>query len=1292
MVVLSEIPEGSSSSHVPPSSTHGHSSSTDDHRYDVFLSFRGVDTRHSFTDHLHKALIDANINTFLDDEEIETGEDLKPELETAIKASQASIIVLSKNYAFSTWCLDELVLILEQRMTSNHIVIPIFYHVEPTHVRKQQSSFGDAMAKHKQTMEEETNVNKRSQWAQKMDRWNKALIEVANLKGNDANGRLETEFIEEVVKDIHRRLHIHLRSIGPQLIGMENHINFVTSWLKDASSHTTDILTIYGIGGIGKTSLAKHVYGLYSHEFHTSSYIEDITRKCNGKFNGLLDLQEQLCNDISKSSSIKVHDVSVYTAKIENALARKRVFLVLDDISTLVQLDALLGSKGFLPGSKVIITTKDSWLTESCSLFKTNIKPKHERHLLRGLDYFASLQLLCSHAFMCNQPKVGYEEVSDKLVMYCKGHPLALEVLGKSLHNRDVSYWEGCIKGLKKEISSPINNVLKMSFESLPSKNDKELFKHIACFFVGTDRDFTETILEACDINTRSGITNLIDRCLLNIGFNNELRMHQLVQEMGRFEVRQESLDKPWKRSRLWCHKESFRVLKQKKGKGNLVGLSLDMRMLEKEKLCASFELKTDAFNNMDKLRLLQLNYVHMNGSYENFPKEISWLCMHGYPLQSLPLNLPIQNLVALDLSYSNIKSFVGCYSNPQRFNVDAVSKNLLFFICLYWLFYFLFADGLLRKQFPNPMLGDANHPTSPLSHLYGIGLMLLLLYSNPQRLETWKKLDGSCLKEKRLLGSLKILNLSFCKQLHSLGEFDQLPALERLIVRNCIGLVEVCESIEQCVDLIFIDLSYCKKLERLPRNIGMLKNVKTMLLDGCSLGESQIQIRDTDSLELGKANNIDINTRTSSPAFVGAIPSDLKLFASSLPSSLVSLSLANSNLSTKSFPMDWSCLSMLKELYLDGNPINSMPSCVRTLPRLEILSMENCKKLKSVEHPPCTLSRLLFSVNGDLQGKVVFDPEMSPLELSPRRVASAAFSYEFEGIIKIQPMVCVEEKVLRSLGWSNLDFLNERHLGANSQEFGTQTMYYEFGIFSTKYEGEEMPSWFRHRSVGPSISFTIPSSSSSSPYNLLTRLNFCFSADTLKPPDDCFPVPYGQFPLWPMMTISNITKNRMWIYERYTDRYCVGGKCWVVLSHWMFGMNEMEAGDHVTITVTLPYNEFVKECGVSFVYDNGEEEDVLGYYKSWNHIIGGDLSPFQTTTGQYILNHLRFFVSGIYLFPYHHKFVPDGPDFQAQKELWFRALSPRKPGINGGAHEAYFLTPKPFLSSHEQQLYTTKY
>ncbi|KAI3510916.1 hypothetical protein L1887_18055 [Cichorium endivia] len=111
---------------------------------------------------------------------------------------------------------------------------------------------------------------------------------------------------------------------------------------------------------------------------------------------------------------------------------------------------------------------------------------------------------------------------------------------------------------------------------------------------------------------------------------------------------------------------KDIHLLNQKKGRRNLLGLALDMRRLEKEKLCASFELKTDVLSNMDSLMLLQLNHVQTNGSYENFPEDLRWLCMHGFPLKSIPSELPMENLVALDMSYSNIESF-GIYSNPQR-------------------------------------------------------------------------------------------------------------------------------------------------------------------------------------------------------------------------------------------------------------------------------------------------------------------------------------------------------------------------------------------------------------------------------------------------------------------------------------------------------------------------------------------------------------------------------------------------------------------------------------------------
>ncbi|GKB89146.1 Toll/interleukin-1 receptor-like protein [Tanacetum coccineum] len=139
--------------------------------FDVFLSFRGQDTRHSFSDHLYDALNRAGISTFRDDEEINKDDELKPEIERAIKESRSSIVVLSKNYATSSWCLDKLHLILDQRRNCNHFTLPVFYHVDPLDVRKQTNTFA-------------IEVQDSSWWTDdNVHRWKAALTEVANLSG-----------------------------------------------------------------------------------------------------------------------------------------------------------------------------------------------------------------------------------------------------------------------------------------------------------------------------------------------------------------------------------------------------------------------------------------------------------------------------------------------------------------------------------------------------------------------------------------------------------------------------------------------------------------------------------------------------------------------------------------------------------------------------------------------------------------------------------------------------------------------------------------------------------------------------------------------------------------------------------------------------------------------------------------------------------------------------------------------------------------------------------------------------
>ena len=149
------------------------SSSLPKWEYDVFLSFRGEDTRNNFTNDLYVALNQKGIWTFRDDERLERGKPISPELLNAIEKSKFAIIVLSRNYASSSWCLDELVKIVECMEKTRLTVLPVFYGVDPSDVRKQIGSFAEAFAKH-----EELIKNK-----EKLQSWRVALTQVANLSG-----------------------------------------------------------------------------------------------------------------------------------------------------------------------------------------------------------------------------------------------------------------------------------------------------------------------------------------------------------------------------------------------------------------------------------------------------------------------------------------------------------------------------------------------------------------------------------------------------------------------------------------------------------------------------------------------------------------------------------------------------------------------------------------------------------------------------------------------------------------------------------------------------------------------------------------------------------------------------------------------------------------------------------------------------------------------------------------------------------------------------------------------------
>lgn len=148
--------------------------------WDVFLSFRGLDTRLNFISHLYKRLDDRGIRTFKDEPELVIGEVIERALNQAIQESMIYVVVFSENYASSTWCLDELVEIYNNYKTKKRLVIGVYFKIEPLVVRWQTGSFVEPFQKY------ETRFADRKE---KVDKWRRTLKEVADFSGQHVSAQ-----------------------------------------------------------------------------------------------------------------------------------------------------------------------------------------------------------------------------------------------------------------------------------------------------------------------------------------------------------------------------------------------------------------------------------------------------------------------------------------------------------------------------------------------------------------------------------------------------------------------------------------------------------------------------------------------------------------------------------------------------------------------------------------------------------------------------------------------------------------------------------------------------------------------------------------------------------------------------------------------------------------------------------------------------------------------------------------------------------------------------------------------
>ncbi|XP_028805607.1 TMV resistance protein N-like [Neltuma alba] len=871
-------------------------------KYDVFPSFHGEDTRLSFVSFLRGSLHERGIRVFMDDEHIRTGEEITPALIKAIRESRIAIIVFSENYANSTFCLQELVEILECFKEEGRLIYPVFYYVDPSELRRPRASYAEALAR----LEKRFKDNK-----QQVENWRLALSQAANLKGCHLKAKIanEQEHITEITNEVSariHRIHNHLH-VTRYPVGLVSRVKKVVSHLDLCSTKKNKMVGIVGLGGIGKSTIARVLYNLISDHFEGLCFLFDV-RKNSKMPNGLARLQETLLCKLVKEKDLKLGDWYEGIPIIKHRLGHKKILLVIDDVDELKQLEALAGNcDWFGPGSRIVITTRDKQL-----LVSHHVKSIYN---VEELNDEESLQLLCWCAFEKENVEFDFMEVSKRAIRYCCGLPLVLEVTGSYLCGRGVNEWHSALDQFKRIPEGKVLEVLRLSYDAL-GEFEKEIFLHLACFSKGEELGEVKGMLLCLyGIPLDNVINVLVNKSLIRIE-GDQVLMHDVIEDMGKEIVRQESPDEPGKRSRLWFYQDILHVLNRNTGTNKVGVIFLDLPEDFSEDNEVQMQWSGKAFMKMTNLKILVIkNASFISKCPTHLPKSLKWLKWKGYPFKFLPHNICSTELICLDLSNS-------CFDTLQPFTKKFHTLSRMNFRNCQFLQQIPDLSGVFNLR--ELWLDDC---TNLVEIHHSVGCLNKLKELSAMRCNSLEIL----LPDLRLV-SLENLNLYGCSRLYSFPEI----LIEMKYMRNLhlgrTAIIVLPSSICNLIGLETLNIEECPYLEQLPTTICLLPNLWELNATSSKV-LSHIKM-----YKEGQEENLDCY----------ALSLKLERFCFS-----------KCNLSDDSLAL---CLSHFTNMiHLDisfSSRVTTLPACIKECHHLKYLSLDHCNRLQHIEEMPPNLEK----------------------------------------------------------------------------------------------------------------------------------------------------------------------------------------------------------------------------------------------------------------------------------------------------------------------------------------------